>query len=63
MVLLSDGLVNQGRSPAYSDYNFPIYSVAVGDTVPKRDLRLTGLTYNRVAFSGNRFPLEAEPGL
>ncbi|GAB3333958.1 hypothetical protein GCM10027511_42520 [Hymenobacter humi] len=62
VVLLSDGLVNQGRSPAYSDYNFPIYSVAVGDTVPKRDLRLTGLTYNRVAFSGNRFPLEAELG-
>ena len=62
VVLLSDGLVNQGRSPAYSDFNFPIYSVAVGDTVPKRDLRLTGLTYNRVAFSGNKFPIETELG-
>ena len=62
VVLLSDGLVNQGRSPAYSDFNFPIYSVAVGDTVPKRDLRLTVLTYNRVAFSGNKFPIEAELG-
>ncbi|GAC1602841.1 MAG: hypothetical protein NVS3B25_31280 [Hymenobacter sp.] len=62
VVLLSDGLVNQGRSPAYSEFNFPIYSVAVGDTVPKRDLRLTALTYNRVAFSGNKFPVEAELG-
>ncbi|ALW87416.1 hypothetical protein AUC43_16515 [Hymenobacter sedentarius] len=62
VVLLSDGLVNQGRSPAYSEYSFPIYSVAVGDTVPKKDLRLTGLIYNRVAFSGNRFPVEAEIG-
>ena len=62
VVLLSDGLVNQGRSPVYSDFNFPIYGVAVGDTVPKRDLRLTGLTYNRVAFSGNKFPIEAELG-
>ena len=62
VVLVSDGLVNQGRSPAYSEFNFPIYSVAVGDTVPKRDLRLTGLTYNRVAFSGNKFPIEAELG-
>ncbi|WP_460503179.1 vWA domain-containing protein, partial [Hymenobacter agri] len=62
VVLLSDGLVNQGRSPAYSEFNFPIYSVAVGDTVPKKDLRLTGLTYNRVAFSGNKFPIEAELG-
>ena len=43
VVLLSDGLVNQGRSPAYSDFTFPIYSVAVGDTVPKRDLHLTTL--------------------
>ncbi|WP_230688273.1 VWA domain-containing protein [Hymenobacter jeongseonensis] len=62
VVLVSDGLVNQGRSPGYSDYSFPIYSVAVGDTVPKRDLRLTGLTYNRLAFSGNRFPVDAELG-
>ena len=62
VVLVSDGLVNQGRSPAYSEFSFPIYSVAVGDTVPKRDLRLTALTYNRVAFSGNKFPIEAELG-
>ena len=62
VVLLSDGLVNQGRSPAYSEFNFPIYSVAVGDTIAKRDLRLTGLTYNRVAFSGNKFPIEVELG-
>ena len=62
VVLLSDGLVNRGRSPAYSEFNFPIYSVAVGDTVPKHDLRLTDLIYNRVAFSGNKFPVEAELG-
>ena len=62
VVLVSDGLVNQGRSPAYPDYRFPIYSVGVGDTVAKRDLRLTGLVYNRVAFSGNKFPLEVEIG-
>jgi hypothetical protein len=62
VVLLSDGIVNQGRSPAYSEFSFPIYSVALGDTVPKRDLRLSGLSYNRVAFSGNRFPIEAEIG-
>ncbi len=60
VVLLSDGLPNQGRSPANVDYPFPIYAVAVGDTVPKKDLRLTDLAYNRVAFSGNKFPLEAE---
>ena len=60
VVLLSDGLANQGRSPANADYSFPIYAVALGDTVPKKDLRLTDLAYNRVAFSGNKFPLVAE---
>ena len=60
VVLLSDGIVNQGRSPAFADYKFPVYGVAVGDTVPQKDLSMPALNYNRVAFSGNRFPIEAE---
>ncbi|UYZ65018.1 VWA domain-containing protein [Hymenobacter weizhouensis] len=62
VVLVSDGLVNQGRAPQFADYRFPIYAVGVGDTVPKRDLSLPALIYNRVAFSGNQFPIEAEIG-
>ncbi|MET4107198.1 VWA domain-containing protein [Hymenobacter sp. UYP22] len=62
VVLLSDGLVNQGRAPQFADYPFPIYAVGVGDTIPKKDLSLPALTYNRVAFSGNQFPIEAEIG-
>jgi hypothetical protein len=60
VVLVSDGMVNQGRSPVYGDFNYTIYPVAVGDTVPKRDLILSSLLYNKVAYSGNRFPLVAE---
>ena len=45
VVLVSDGIVNQGRSPVYSEFNFPIYGVAVGDTVPKKDLGLPALTF------------------
>ena len=62
VVLVSDGLVNQGQEPRFSEFNFPIFSVALGDTIAKKDLRLTDLAYNRVAFSGNKFPLEAEIG-
>ncbi|GAB3636224.1 hypothetical protein GCM10027422_18140 [Hymenobacter arcticus] len=62
VVLVSDGLVNQGQEPQFSEFSFPIFSVALGDTVAKRDLRLTDLVYNRVAFSGNKFPLEVEIG-
>jgi hypothetical protein len=62
VVLLSDGIVNQGQAPQFSEFNFPIFSVALGDTLAKKDLRLTDLVYNRVAFGGNKFPLEAEIG-
>ena len=60
VVLLSDGIANQGKSPAYSDFPFKLYPVALGDTVPKRDISLPALQYNKVAFSGNKFPIVAE---
>ncbi|TXK44449.1 VWA domain-containing protein [Pontibacter qinzhouensis] len=60
VVLLSDGIVNQGTSPTYANYNFTIYPVAIGDTVPKKDVILTSLRYNKVNYSGNKFPIEAE---
>ncbi|WP_235998210.1 VWA domain-containing protein [Hymenobacter sp. BT559] len=62
VVLVSDGIVNQGQEPQVAEFNFPIFGVALGDTIAKKDLRLTDLVYNRVAFSGNKFPLEAEIG-
>ena len=60
VVLLSDGIVNQGTSPTYANYNYTIYPVAVGDTIPKKDIILATLRYNKVNYSGNRFPLEVE---
>ena len=60
VVLLSDGIVNQGISPTYANYNYTIYPVAVGDTVPKKDVLIASLRYNKVNYSGNRFPLEVE---
>jgi len=60
VVLLSDGIYNQGISPEYQPYNFPIYPVAVGDTVPRRDLNLKVLYFNKITYLGNRFPIVAE---
>ena len=62
VVLATDGLVNQGQEPQPGESGVPIFGVALGDSVAKKDLRLTDLRYNRVAFSGNKFPLEAEIG-
>lgn len=60
VVLLSDGIVNQGLSPTYANYSYPVYPVAVGDTIPKKDVLVASLRYNKVNYSGNRFPLEVE---
>ena len=60
VVLLSDGIFNLGMSPAYKLYNFPIYSVGLGDTIPKSDINLRTLYYNKITYQGNKFPVVAE---
>lgn len=60
LVLATDGIYNQGSSPVYSmrDLNFPIYTVALGDTAQRKDLRLAEVRHNKLAYLGNKFPLE-----
>lgn len=60
VILVSDGIYNRGTSPIYKLFNFPIYSVGLGDTVPKADLNLQNIYYNKIAYQGNLFPLVAE---
>lgn len=60
VILLSDGIYNQGASPAFGVYPFRIHSLAVGDTVPARDIRITQVRANQVAFLGNQFPVQAD---
>ncbi len=60
VLLFSDGIYNQGISPEYQPYNFPIYSIAVGDTIPRRDLNLKVLYFNKITYLGNKFPIVAE---
>lgn len=62
VILVSDGIYNRGVSPAYKLFNFPIYAVGLGDTVPKADLNLQATYYNKIAYQGNKFPLIAELG-
>jgi len=60
LILATDGLYNQGSDPQYEAKNFKtaIYTIALGDTVPKRDLMIANINYNKTAFSGNDFIVE-----
>ncbi|QRR03865.1 VWA domain-containing protein [Dyadobacter sandarakinus] len=60
VVLVSDGIVNQGISPTYNQFPFRISTLAVGDTVPDLDIRIKDVVTNRIAYLGNEFPIRAE---
>lgn len=60
LVLATDGLYNQGSNPTYEAKNLKtsIYTVALGDTVARRDLLIGNVNYNKTAFLGNDFIIE-----
>ncbi len=60
VVLASDGIHNYGLSPQFTQLNFPVITIGLGDTIPARDLSIKSLNYNKVVYEGNRFPLIAE---
>lgn len=60
LIMASDGLYNEGISPLYKDFNFKITTIGLGDSTVKRDLIVKNLTYNKIAYQGNQFPLRAE---
>ena len=58
LILASDGCYNIGSNPEYLSYDFPIYSIALGDTSLYKDLRIDEVLINDISFLGNSFPLE-----
>jgi hypothetical protein len=60
LVLATDGLYNQDADPQYEARNFKtnIYTIALGDTIAKRDLLIGNVNYNKTAFLGNDFEIE-----
>ncbi len=60
VVLASDGIYNQGMNPLYSAQKIraPMYTIALGDTSVQKDVILKKVNYNRIAYLGNKFPVE-----
>ncbi|QHL89135.1 VWA domain-containing protein [Nibribacter ruber] len=57
-VLVSDGVHNLGPTPTYQSYRSRIYPLALGDTIPRKDVVLADLEYNKINYSGTSFPLK-----
>ncbi|MEZ4925064.1 MAG: hypothetical protein R3A50_02225 [Saprospiraceae bacterium] len=62
VVIASDGVYNEGSNPAYSDValSAPVYTVALGDTTPKKDLLLKRVFHNKIAYLGDKFTVQID---
>ena len=62
IVLATDGLYNTGSNPT-SDIersNYPVFTIALGDTTLQRDALIKKINHNQTAYIGNQFPLEIQ---
>lgn len=60
IILASDGIYNKGINPLYAQNKLkvPIYTIALGDTTVKRDLFISKVNHNQLAYLNNIFPIE-----
>ncbi len=60
VILISDGIINDGLSPTFQKFNFNVHSVGFGDTTLKKDVLISGITANRLAYLGNKFTVNVD---
>ena len=62
LILASDGLYNQGSNPLYAANALKcnIYTVALGDTIQRRDVLIKNVRYNQLVYEGNAFEVQLE---
>ncbi len=62
VVLATDGIYNEGSNPVYAGNRLgaPIFTVALGDTTPQRDLLIKRVYHNKIAYLGDRFNIEVD---
>ncbi len=60
LIIGSDGIYNRGPNPEYEARNLKssIYTVALGDTIPKRDLLISNINFNNITYLDNQFQVE-----
>lgn len=59
-LIVSDGIYNTGLAPQYLNFAGRVHTLGVGDTIPIKDIILTNVQYNKIAYQGNLFPVRAE---
>ena len=62
IVLATDGIYNEGSNPLYQSKQLtaPLYTVALGDTTPKKDVILKRVFHNNIAYLGDKFSAQID---
>ena len=62
IIMATDGIYNEGSNPIYgtNNLNVPLYSIALGDTTPKRDIKIERSYYNKIAYLRDKFTLRID---
>lgn len=62
VIIASDGIFNRGGNPLYElkELNAPVYTIAMGDTIPKKDVLIGDISYNNLVYLDNEFTLAVE---
>ena len=62
IVMASDGIFNRGGNPLYelNKIKAPVYTIAMGDTIPKRDVLVANVNYNNIVYLDNEFTLDIQ---
>ena len=62
VILASDGIYNTGSNPVYvkNDLGAPLYTIALGDTTPKKDVRVARVLFNNIVYLNDKFSVSAD---
>ncbi|SFG94330.1 hypothetical protein [Pedobacter insulae] len=62
IIIASDGIFNRGGNPLYDlkQLNAPVYTIGLGDTVPKKDVLIADINYNNLVYLDNEFTLSVQ---
>jgi hypothetical protein len=62
IIMASDGIFNRGGNPLYelNKLKAPVYTIAMGDTIAKRDVLIANVNYNNLVYLDNEFTLDIQ---
>jgi hypothetical protein len=62
LIMVTDGIYNIGNNPLYAEtkLNVPIFSIALGDTTPKKDLLIKNIYNNNIVYLNDKFNVQAD---